>query len=322
MSQLMTVTGPVAPEALGRVLVHEHIFISFPGDELDPNSTWTREGCISTAVERMQQLQEFGVGTFVDPCPIELGRDPELMAEVARQSGMNIVCSTGFYHEHVGIPIYWRMRTAEDVAELYLHEIEHGIGTTGIRPGVIKVAIGDPPGEQDLKVIKGAAIAAAESGLPVITHCENSRGGDVIQDLLSAEGADLARCLIGHQDQETDVSNLETIAKRGSFVGIDRIGITMLAPEEQRVELISKLLAEGYQDQLCLSQDHQCSVRAAKIGPPEMPTFDPPVEVQMYLRPHTYIFTDFLPRLTDSGVTNEVINGLFTANPRRLLTQK
>src|SRR5262249_19370504 len=151
-----------------------------------------------TAIERMQQLKEFGVGTFVDPCPIELGRDPELMAEVARQSGMNIVCSTGFYHEHVGIPIYWRMRTPEDVAELYLQEMEHGIGTTGIRPGVIKVAIGDPPGDQDLKVIKGAAIAAAESGLPVITHCENSRGGDVIQDLLSAQGADLARCLIGH----------------------------------------------------------------------------------------------------------------------------
>jgi phosphotriesterase-related protein len=199
--------------------------------------------------------------------------------------------------------------------------MEHGIGTTGIRPGVIKVAIGDPPGEQDLKVIKGAAIAAAESGLPVITHCENSRGGDVIQDLLSAQGADLGRCLIGHQDQETDVSNLETIARRGSFVGIDRIGITMLAPEEQRVELITKLLAQGYQDQLCLSQDHQCSVRAAKIGPPEMPVFDPPVEVQMYRRPHTYIFTDFLPRLTDSGVTDQVIEELLTTNPRRLLTQ-
>jgi phosphotriesterase-related protein len=270
----------------------------------------------------MDQLQEFGVRTFVDPCPIELGRDPEMMAEVARKSGMNIVCSTGFYHEHAGIPLYWRLRTDEEVAELYLHEIENGIGTTGIRPGVIKVAIGDPAGEQDLKVIKGAAMAAARSGLPVITHCENSKGGDVIQNILSGEGADLARCLIGHQDQETDVSSLEAIARRGSFVGIDRIGITMLAPEEQRVELITKLLAQGYQDQLCLSQDHQCSIRAAKIGPPGMPTFDPPIEVQMYLRPHTYIFTDFLPRLTDAGVTDQVINGLLTTNPRRLLTQQ
>jgi predicted metal-dependent phosphotriesterase family hydrolase len=87
------------------------------------------------------------------------------------------------------------------------------------------------------------------------------------------------------------------------------------------IELITKLLAQGYQDQLCLSQDHQCSVRAAKIGPPEMPTFDPPVEVQMYLRPHTYIFTDFLPHLSDSGVTDQVIEELLTTNPRRLLTQ-
>jgi phosphotriesterase-related protein len=316
----MTVLGPVSSDALGRVLVHEHILLTLPGDDLDPHSSWTRESCISTAVERMGQLQAFGVATFVDPCPIELGRDPEIMAEVAERSGMHVVCATGFYHQAMGIPAYWRMRTAEEVAELYLHEIDEGIGATGIRPGVIKVAVWDPPGKHDLKVVEGAAIAAAESGLPVITHCENSKGGDVIQDVLAARGANLERCLIGHQDQETDVTRLEAVATRGSFVGIDRVGYTAFAPEEQRVDMITMLLARGYEDQLCLSQDHACSLRTERILRTGAPDTDPPIAVQAGLRRHDYIFTDFVPRLVDAGVTDATIDAIFTANPRRLLT--
>src|SRR3954469_13142714 len=203
MATVQTVLGPIDIGDLGPTLVHEHVRISYPGDELDPTSTWDRESCITTAVERMHGLQEHGLRTFVDPCPIELGRDPELLAEVARRSGMNIVCSTGFYHEHdsIGLPYYWRSRTTAEIAEFYLHEINNGIGETGIRPGVIKIASGDPPTDLERKFIAAAAIAAVESGLPIVSHCENSVGGDVQQDVLEAGGVDLGRCVIGHQVQ-------------------------------------------------------------------------------------------------------------------------
>jgi phosphotriesterase-related protein len=320
MADLTTVRGPVAASDLGRVLVHEHILFGYPGSELDPDSTWTREGCIEVAVAQMERLLAAGVRTFVDPCTIELGRDPELMAEVSERSGMHVVCATGFYNEQLGIPSYWRMRTPEEVADLYLHEIADGIGATGIRPGVIKMAVSAPVGAHDLKVITGAAIAAAESGLPIITHCERSQGGDVIQDVLDAHGVDLTRCLIGHQDQETDARRIEAAADRGSFVGIDRIGQTFLAPDEQRVETIVRLLADGYLDHLCLSQDHCCSLQSPKLLPIGVPDFDPPLEVQVSTRPHDYVFTDFVPRLRDAGVTEVQLDRIFTDNPRRLLT--
>jgi hypothetical protein len=37
------------------------------------------------------------------------------MAEVSERAGVNIICSTGFYHETdgVGIPFHWRMRWPE-----------------------------------------------------------------------------------------------------------------------------------------------------------------------------------------------------------------
>ncbi|HEV2686140.1 MAG TPA: phosphotriesterase-related protein, partial [Actinomycetota bacterium] len=170
MATIQTVLGPIDVSDMGPTLVHEHVYFSYPGDTLDPTDTWTRADALEVAIARMEQLKEHGIRTFVDPCPIEMGRDPELMAEVAQRTGMNIVCATGFYHEHIGLPYYWRIRTAEEIAELYLHEIENGIGSTGIKPGIIKVASGDPPSEQECKVIAAAAAAAHASGLTVITH--------------------------------------------------------------------------------------------------------------------------------------------------------
>lgn len=323
----MTVTGPVEADRLGRVLVHEHVVNGYPGDELDPSSSYSRERTIEIAVRRMNQLRhEFGVRTFVDPLVIEMGRDPEMLAVVSQRSGMQIVCATGFYFEEIGIPFYWRNRTPEEIAELYLHEIRHGIGETGVRPGVIKIASGDPPGEHDRNVMRGAAIAAAESGLPVVSHCENAKGGDVQQEILAAAGVDLGRCLIGHQDQEPDAARVAALAKAGSFVGIDRVGFTLLAPEEQRADTVAALVREGLESRLCVSQDHCCALRSAKF-PYAIPesarehfaALEPLIHEQWFGRDFTHLFAAFLPMLAARGVDEATIERILVENPRRLL---
>ncbi len=327
MATVMTVTGPVGADELGRALVHEHVLITYPGAELDPTDTWSREECIRTAVERMHQLQDVGVRTFVDPCPIELGRDPELLREVAERSGINLVCATGFYMEAGGgIPFYWRARTPEEVAEFYLHEIEKGIGDTGVRPGVIKLATGKPPTEIEKRVVAGAALAARESGLPVITHCESSVGGDVQVAILVEHGVDLSRCLIGHQDEHPTTAPMRAVADAGAFFGIDRVGLTLLAPDERRADFVAELVRDGYVDHLCLSQDHLCSLRAPRHPYPSTPesrafmdTLVPPVSVQSWNRPHTYLITDFLPLLAERGVDAAAVEQVLADNPRRLL---
>lgn len=325
MATIQTVLGEVDAAALGPTLVHEHLYISYPGDALDPGSSWDRSACADVAVGRMQELLDHGIRTVVDPCPIDLGRDPELMAEVAERSGMQIVCTTGFYHEHVGIPYYWRIRSAEEIAELYLHEISAGIGDTGIKPGAIKIATGDPVAELEQKVVRAAAIAALKSGLTVISHCENSTGGDVQQDILAEEGVDLSRCLIGHQDQAATPDQLVKIAERGSFVGVDRIGLEILAPDDHRVDLISGVLAAGHARRLCLSQDHMCCLRSTKFPYPVPEGAEEAVEQmlpviygQLYRRPHTYLFTDFWPRLEAVGMSRTEFDSILIDNPRRL----
>jgi phosphotriesterase-related protein len=325
VTTVQTVTGPVDVNALGPTLVHEHISISYPGDNLDPTGKWDRTACVETALERMAGLSEHGIRTFVDPCPIDLGRDPELMLEVAERSGMHVVCTTGFYHEHIGIPYYWRVRSTEEICEFYLHEIENGIGTTGIKPGAIKIASNDPPGEHDRKVIAAAAMAAAASDLTVISHCENAAGGDVQQDILEQHGVDLGRCLIGHQGQAPDSRGHVAIAKRGSFVGFDRIGIEILVPDDHQADLIVALIDAGHAARVCLSQDHMCCLRSPRFPYPVpaefAKVFDEVLPValdQMYRRPHTYMFTDFWPRLEARGVDRAAWDSMLVDNPRRL----
>jgi phosphotriesterase-related protein len=140
--QVMSVTGPVTAAELGRTLVHEHIVVGMPGQELDPTQAPDRRDIVAMAVDKLQELKDHGVDALVDPCPIELGRDPELYAEVSERSGVRIVFATGFYYEASGIPLYWRARDKQEIAELYLHELTHGVGRTGLRPGVIKAATG------------------------------------------------------------------------------------------------------------------------------------------------------------------------------------
>lgn len=325
MAVVQTVLGPIDAADMGPTLVHEHIVFAYPGDELDPTDTWSRADAIEVAVERMAQLLDYGIRTFVDPCAIEMGRDPELMAEVSQRSGMNVVCATGFYKEEAGLPYYWRVRSSEEVAELYLHEIENGIRSTGIKPGIIKVACSDPISEHEPAIMKAAAIAARASGLTVITHCENSLGGDVQQQIFAENGVDLARVMIGHQDQAEKAQQLVDVVERGSFVAVDRIGLEILAPDTHRIELIKGVLEAGHQDRICLSQDHICSLRSARFPykiPDHLKEFAdqllPFVLDQIHGRPHTFIFTDFWPKLEAAGVSRATFDSILTDNPRAL----
>lgn len=329
-SDVMSVLGPVHPDALGRTLMHEHLKISHQGSGFDRKALQSRREQLRRAVERLEELRSLGVSTLVDPCPIELGRDVELMAEASQESKVNVICATGFYHEAdgVGIPYYWRSRWVSEITELYLQEIEEGIGNTGIRPGVVKAASSDPVGRHDRKVLEAAGRAAAASGVPIITHTSGSRWGGVQQDIFEAAGTDLKRCVIGHLD-EAPQAELEAIAERGSCVGIDRIGYTTVSAEESRIAKVKTLTDRGFADRVCLSQDHICiggSTRPSIWISPHRATavFSevlPTLEQDIHGRSSGYILTHFVPRLLESGIAQEAIDQMLIETPKRLLTR-
>jgi phosphotriesterase-related protein len=319
---VQTVTGPIPASQLGRTLMHEHLFIAFGGVEFDPSATMDRAAVIAEAVRRLVELREVrGVRSFVDPCPIELGRDAAMMREISEKSGVHVICTTGFYFEELGLPPYWRARTVEEIADLYLREITHGIAATGIRAGAIKVATGAPAiTELEKKFLAAACLAQKATGVPIITHTQDGVGAPEQQRLFADGGVEAHRCLIGHCCGNADPAYHRRVVDGGSYIGFDRIGILRLMPDETRADNLAKLVKDGFRKQVMMSQDRHCfwlGRMQRQVSAEEQARMDALRAQGKWPPPYSYMFTDFLPLLSARGVTEADVAVMLDENPRR-----
>lgn len=320
MDTIQTVTGPIRVADLGPTLVHEHLLIGMPGwfmDALAP--PFRRAEALSRAVDKLQELRSFGVKTFVDPCPIDLGRDVTFMAEVAQRSGMQIICATGAYKEAQGLTYTFSVLPVEEIEQIYLRELTHGIGETGIRAGLVKVATGAhkiSPYEQ--KLLTAGARAALKAGCPVLTHTDEASCGLEQIALLSGEGLPAHRILVGHSDGRADLAYHRALAERGAYLGFDRFGIETLIKDEARIASLMAMIDHGHLESLCISHDATCG---AWLG---RPSFDgkrvlTPEMIERYLPvwESTHLFKRILPKMRALGVSEADIQTMLVENPAR-----
>ena len=315
MEWIQTVTGRCRPEELGMTLVHEHLQVGYPGwwlDALAPK--YRRDDAMARAVDSLQELRDLGVTTFLDPCPMDLGRDVEFMAEAAQSTGMQIICTTGAYKEEEGLTYTFGALPAEEIAAIYTKELTEGIGETGIRAGLIKVATGAPEvSDYERKMLTAAGLAAAEVGCPVISHTDDARCGLDQIEILTARGVPPHRILVGHSDGRADHDYHRSLADRGSYVGFDRFGLEMLLPDADRIESVVRMVQAGYTRSLCLSHDSVCNwmgrpIFAGKIvlRPDQIAPWSP-----------THILKNIVPELRQRGVTELDIETILVQNPAR-----
>jgi phosphotriesterase-related protein len=312
MQHVNTVTGRIPVDQLGRTLMHEHVLIAWPGWDLDSTYTFDREATIQRATEALKEIKALGVGSFVDPCPMELGRDPEILAEVSAGSGVRIICATGVYYERLGIPVYFRQRTVDELAEIYVREITEGIGGSGIKAGIIKCATGPQRiGRHEEKALRAAARASKATGVPITTHTEGGTMGPEQCDIFESEGLDLGQVVIGHSCGSPNLEYHMKMLDRGANIGFDRIGLEMLLPDKIRLAALVGLIGTGYAEQIVLSQDHVACHAGRPIAREDvMETLGKPS--------FAYLIKEFLPRVEAAGVSRETIDTLMVGNPRRV----
>jgi len=315
MRTVQTVTGPVAADTLGTTLMHEHLLVGWPGWEVEAVADRAaRRERVARCVERMTELKAHGLTTLVDPCPIDLGRDVDLMAEVAQASGVHMVCATGLYKEDEGAPAYFKFRThwgdaLAEMTDVFVRELTQGVGETGIRAGVIKVATGVgriTPYEEI--VLRAAARAHAATGAPITTHTDQGTMGPEQLELLVAEGVSPGAIVIGHSCGASDVHYHLQMLDRGATLGFDRFGLEILHPDRERLAVLIGLLGLGFERQLVLSHDTVWCWRgrAPKLPPELLPHWKP-----------TYVFETIVPQLRAAGVGEAKIHTMLVDNPRR-----
>ncbi len=317
-----TVTGPISVDALGVTLMHEHLLIGYPGweaDTLHPGPA--RSDMIAICVDKVQAMQAQGVQSMLDPCPNDLGRDVTLAAEVAERTGFNIICATGLYKEDEGGASYWHFRRSigsavAAMAELFIHELTQGIGDTGIRAGIIKVATGEGCiTDYEYEVLAAAAQASVETGAPITTHTDQGTMGEEQQAFLIDKGVPAHRIIIGHSCGSTDHDYHMRLLERGSYLGFDRFGLDVVAPDEQRVTSLIALLRQHREKQIVVSHDSVWCTRGQPFPEELVAMIDPDI-----LFNPTHFHRHIIPQLLAAGVSREQIDTMLIDNPRRFFS--
>ena len=308
MPTVNTVTGPVDVTALGFTLMHEHVYVLTEGLNAEFPHLWDRDARMKQAVADLSEAKAHGVSTMVDLTVLGLGRDVAFVREAAQKSDMQIIAATGLY-TFDELPHYFASRSIDQMADIFVRDIEVGIQGTDVKAAILKVATDEQGVTTGVeKVLRAVARAHRRTGVPISTHTHAaSQQGLNQQRILTEEGVDLRRVVIGHSGDSEDMTYLEKLIAAGSYVGMDRFGLHQFLPTERRVATIAKLVERGHTGHIVLSHDAMCYIDWY------------PEEMRAALPDYNYLHISdvAVPALRAAGVSEEHIHTMTTDNPSR-----
>jgi len=311
-----TVTGEIEVAALGRTLVHEHVFVLGEEYRINYQDDWDEDEKVDEAVAALEELCGLGIDTIMDPTVLGLGRYVPRIQRIAERTSLQILVATGLYTFN-DVPHQFHYRGPglmfdgpEPLTELFVKDLTSGIADTGVRAAFLKCAIDEPgltPGVE--RVMRAVGQASVETGAPVTVHTNAAtQSGLVAQKVLVSEGVDLRKVIVGHSGDSDDLDYLAQLADAGSLLGMDRFGLDPWLETERRIDVIVELVRRGYRDSIVLSHDAHCFM-----------DFVPEAQVQAVVPNWNYghISRDVLPALLERGVSEEDIETMLVNNVRR-----
>jgi phosphotriesterase-related protein len=322
MPQLNTVRGPIDTDRLGVTLMHEHVFVLSPEIMQNYPESWgDEEKRVSDAIARLNELKARGVDSIVDLTVIGLGRYIPRIERIARETDLHIIVATGIY-TYNDVPMHFHFQGPgtelggpEFMADMFVRDITEGIAGTGIKAAILKCATdqqGVTPGVE--RVLRAVAHAHRRTGVPISTHTHaHTERGLEQQHIFEEEGVDLSRVVIGHSGDTTDIDYLEKLLARGSYIGMDRFGIDVLLPFEDRVNTVARMCERGHADKMVLSQDAACFNDW-------LPEAALPVVLPNWH--YLHIHNDVIPALKARGVTDEQLHTMLVENPRKIFERQ
>ena len=266
MDRVQTVRGAIDAEELGTTLIHEHLRVRDEAvHEQWPNAGTAEEepphavapgGELEVAIREARAAMELGVKTICDPSAMFLGRDVGFMRLVSEETGLQVVPCTGIYtYEY--LPQFFLNRDADQIADLFVSDIEQGIQGTEIKAAFIKVAADEPGVTENIeKIHRAAARASLRTGAPIMAHSRPaSNTGPRQVELFEEEGVDPSKVQIAHTGDTDDLDYIEGLLEKGVWIGLDRYGLEIFLAYERRQATARALLERGYAERIFLSAD-------------------------------------------------------------------
>jgi len=304
---IRTLLKDMPPDALagGPVLFHEHLSMHFP-----PQAKEHFTDDVAMMIDEVRAARADGIACIVDGGHPDMSRSLDALKRIATGSGMPIVASGGYYMQRTYPPEIAGKSAAQIADELAREAAEQHLGAFG--------EIGQQSGvltDDEKKVFEAVARVHARTGLPIFTHnaytgtrpAQNPVPPDAALrqlDVLEDAGAKPEHVAIGHvcclDDPKAEIA--KQIAKRGAFVGFDRVTIPIV-PDAERVTMIMAMVEAGHADRVLISSDFAVANSLKKNGGAGL----------------AQASTVFGPMLLNAGMPAATLHHILVDNPRRFL---
>lgn len=283
----------------GYTWVHEHLHIDLSGFK---NNLDCRLDQYDLICQEMKDLRASGVSNIIEMTNRYMGRNPQFMLDLMRDTGINVVACTGYYQDAF-FPEHVAAHSVEQLAQEMVDEIVIGIDGTELKAGII-AEIGSSEGvitPLEEKVFIAAARAHIETGRPISTHTSFSTMGVDQLVLLQAHGVDLSRVTVGHCDLKDNLDNILRMIELGAYVQFDTIGKNNYYPDEKRIAMLHAIRDRGLLSHVMLSMD---ITRRSHLKANGGNGYD-------------YLLTTFIPQLRQSGFSQADVDMMLRDNPSK-----
>lgn len=308
--QFISVTGPVFSSDMGRTLIHEHVLVDWIGADSTGYHRWNREEVIEKVLPYLLEASEKGVETIMECTPAYLGRDPLILRELSSRSGVQILTNTGYYGavENKFMPRHTWEESAEQIAQRWINEFEHGIEDTGIRPGFIKISVKGEGPLSDLhqKIVHAAALAHLETGMIITSHTTGDEPAFAQIELLKEFGVSPSAWVWTHSQSGSLKAQLKA-GREGAWISLDNFNYDSSREAGEKgnldwfIQRINELKEAKLLHRVLISHD------AGYYNPDEQDGGD--------FRNYTEVFEYLLPSLRENGFTEKDINQILVQNP-------
>ncbi|NUR00130.1 MAG: phosphotriesterase [Streptomyces sp.] len=296
MSSVRTVLGDVRPEELGVCDAHDHLFLrspQLPGQELND---------ATAARAELEAFRAAGGASVVQWTPLGMGRRAADLPLLSRAAGVHVVCATGLHQAaHYTPELLDELRGK--LADVFVAELTEGIGTSGVRAGLVKVAGGFHAVDAHARwTMTAAAEAHHATGAPIAVHLEMGTGALDVLDLLCGElGIPPERVILGHLNRSPDPVVQRQAAEAGCWLAFDGPSRGHHATDWRMPDAVRALAEAGFGHRLLLGGDTVVAGARSVDGGPGMP----------------YLLRRIRPRLARE-LGEELMNRVLTENPGRV----
>jgi len=304
----MTVNGKVPVSKVKMALEHEHIVTNFAGADSIKKPPVDKAEALNLIIPYINRLKQQGVDLILECTPAYIGRDPVLLKEIADKTGISIVTNTGFYAavDKKYLPPSVYNATVEKIAGIWESEFVNGMEGTSIRPGFIKLGVGNGKLDSiESKLLMAAISVSKKTGLTIAVHTGDFEAAFDEYSIAVAQNLDPSKLVWVHAQNATNEQRKQ-LAEKGVWVSMDGVNEKKL---EEYIDAIVFFKEKNLLQKLLISQDDGWSVLSnGRYDLLEL--FD-----NGNIAPYESILMKLIPALKKKGFSDQEITLLMKTNP-------